>query len=153
MEGVALQLHLTLAAGLFGGGNYSDVYTWLDPPRTGCGFGYGSPWSPAGLVNALEAIVSLAARLWGGTCTGGVVVVIIVHLEWGSSSSSNTHSLWAEPDIKHFYINKPRAWVRGGPRSPPFLLQTKPGTGDPKSRPTATSWRRVRRLIRLSENF
>jgi hypothetical protein len=44
----------------------------------------------------------------------GVVVVIIVHLEWGSSSSSNTRSFWAEPNIIYFYINKtPRLGMEG----------------------------------------
>jgi hypothetical protein len=69
------------------GGDYSNVYTWLDPQRTRYGFGYGFPWSPAGLTHALGAIVSRADRLWCGYCTGGVVVIIIVY--WGSPSSSN----------------------------------------------------------------
>ncbi len=47
---------ITLAAGL-GGGDYSDVYTWLDPQRICYGFGYGSPWSLAGLIYTPEGAV------------------------------------------------------------------------------------------------
>jgi hypothetical protein len=47
----------------------------------------------------------------------GVVVVIIIHLEWGSSSSSNTRSFWAEPNIIYFYINKMPHLGMKGPRS------------------------------------
>ncbi len=54
MEGVAFIAALSLAAGLFGGGDSSIVYTWLDLQRTLYCFGYGSPWSPAELINALE---------------------------------------------------------------------------------------------------
>jgi hypothetical protein len=34
-----------------------------------------------------------------------------------------------------------------------ILFQAKPGTGGPKSWPTAMSWRRVHRLIRLRQEF
>ena len=64
------------------------MYTWLDPPRTRYGFGYGSPWSPAGLVHALkEDIVFASAR--GCRLHGGVVVVFIAHLERRPQSSSS----------------------------------------------------------------
>ncbi len=46
------------------------VYTWLDPQRTRYGFGYGAPWSSAGLTHALEEDIVHTARLWGGTCMG-----------------------------------------------------------------------------------
>jgi hypothetical protein len=59
------------------------VYTWLDPQRTSYGFGYGSPWSLAGL-HALGEIVIFIIRLrWLYLRQGGMVVVTIVHLEWG----------------------------------------------------------------------
>ncbi len=47
----------------FGGGDYGIVYTWLDPERTRYGFGYGCPWSPAGLVHALEEDIVFIAGL------------------------------------------------------------------------------------------
>jgi hypothetical protein len=53
---------------------------------------------------------------------------------------------WAKLYIKHIYIRR-SAWVWGGPRSPPVLVQATPGTGGPKSWPTAMSQRRVRRSI------
>jgi hypothetical protein len=58
------------SGGLIGGGYSSTVYTWLDPKKTRYGFGYGSPWSPAGLVHALEEDIVLAARLWGVPARG-----------------------------------------------------------------------------------
>jgi hypothetical protein len=51
---------------------------------------------------------------------GGVVVILIVHLEWGSSSSSNTRSFLAEPNIIYFYTNKTQPLGMEGPRSPHF---------------------------------
>jgi hypothetical protein len=56
------------------------VYSWLDPQRTSYGFGYGSPWSLAGLVHApfrkssILTLPSVADQL----------------LVWCSSSSSST---------------------------------------------------------------
>ncbi len=82
------------------------------------------------------------------SCARGVVVVIIAHLEWGSSSSSNTRLFWAEPNIKHIYINKKPCLGMGGAQVIAVLVQAKPGTGSPKSWPTAMSLRQVRRLIR-----
>ncbi len=95
------------------GGDYSDVYTWLDPQRTRYGFGYGSPWSPAGLTHAQGAIVSRADRLWFGYCTGGVVVVIIVY--WGSPSSSNIRPHGRHQPLTHSLMpclgmRRPRQW-------------------------------------------
>jgi hypothetical protein len=58
------------------------------------------------------------------------VVVIIVHLEWGSSSSSNTCSLWPEPNVKHIYSNKTIRLGMGGAQVAAILVQAKPGTGD-----------------------
>ncbi len=37
------------------------MYSWLDPQRTRYGFGYGSPWSPVGLVHALREDVIFAS--------------------------------------------------------------------------------------------
>ncbi len=54
----------SLEADLFGGGEPSTVYTWLDPQRTCCDFAYAFPWSPAGLVHALKGDIVFAARLW-----------------------------------------------------------------------------------------
>ncbi len=104
MEGVAFIAALYPSSWPFGGGDYSAVYTSLNPQRTRYGFGYVSPLSPAVLIHALGAIVSLADRLWCGSSTGGIVVVIIVY--WGTPSSSNTHLSWAEPDINHLLIGK-----------------------------------------------
>jgi hypothetical protein len=64
------------------------VYTWLDPQRTRYGFGYGSPWSLAGLAHALGGHL-LRCLAWGKRRCGGVVVVTIVQLEWGPSSTPN----------------------------------------------------------------
>jgi hypothetical protein len=48
------------------------------------GFSYGSPRSLAGLTHALEGDAFFVIRLWGLYLRwGGVVVVIIIHLEWG----------------------------------------------------------------------
>jgi hypothetical protein len=50
-----------------------------------------------------------------GRClNGGIVVVATVHLEWGSSSSSNTCPFWAKPNKLYFYITKRCAWVWRG---------------------------------------
>ncbi len=84
----------------------------MDPQRTRYGFGYGCPWSLAGIVHALEEDIVLIAGLWGEL--GGVVVVTIVQLEWGSSSSSHTRLFWAEPNINNFYINKLLRLGNGG---------------------------------------
>jgi hypothetical protein len=97
------------------GGDYSDVYTWLDPQRTRYGFGYGSPWSSAGLVHALGAIVSLLPAL-DRFLHGGRSGRHHRLLKWGLPSSSNIRSFWAEPDINYLYMNKRSAWVLGGPR-------------------------------------
>jgi hypothetical protein len=78
---------------------------------------------------------------------GGVVVVIIVYLEWGSSSSSNTRPFWAQPNIRYIYINKMPRLGMGGAQVDAILVQAKPRTGGPKSWPSATSWRRVHWLI------
>ncbi len=51
---------------------------------------------------------------------GCVVVVLIVHLEWESSSLSNTCSFWAEPNIIYFYTNKTPRLGMEGPRTPHF---------------------------------
>ncbi len=131
------------------GGDYSDVYTWLDPQRTRYGFSYGSPWSPAGLTHALGAIASHADRLWCGCCTGGVVVVIIVY--WGSPPSSNIRPHGrSQTSTTYTLINAVPGYER--PRQL-ASLSSKPGTGGPKSWPTATPVRRVRRLIRLRREF
>jgi hypothetical protein len=51
------------------------VYSWLDPQRMSYGFGYGSPWSLAGLVHTSAEIVlitvlsSTAGLRWGGVVT------------------------------------------------------------------------------------
>ncbi len=50
-----------------------------------------------------RGVVSHAGRLWCGSCTGGVVVVIIAYR--GSPSSSNIRPSWAEPDINHLYTH------------------------------------------------
>ncbi len=48
----------------------------------------------------------LRCRPLGPYQNGGLVIVAIVQLEWGSSSSSNTHLFWAEPKTNNFDINK-----------------------------------------------
>jgi hypothetical protein len=85
---------------------------------------------------------------WRRYLHGGVVVVIMVHLNWGPSSSSNTRSLCAEPNNRHIYINKTPRLGMGGAQVADILVQAKPGTGGPKSWPMAMPWRRVRQLIR-----
>jgi hypothetical protein len=40
---------------------------------------------------------------------GGIVVIAITHLEWGVVLVIKYSIAWAEPDIKHFYMNKHRA--------------------------------------------
>jgi hypothetical protein len=77
---------------------------------------------------------------------GGVVVIIIVHLEWGPSSTPNIRSFWAEPNINTSTQIKCRAWVRVG-LGRRNLVNSTPGTGDSKLA-TASPQRRVRRLIR-----
>jgi hypothetical protein len=58
----------------------------LDLQRRSYGFGYGSPWSLVGLVHALAGVAFLVVCLQKGYLRqGGMVVVIIIHLEWGSS--------------------------------------------------------------------
>ncbi len=70
-------------------------------------------WTPRGLATASATAVlgplldssmlwrrtsfSLPASL-GQFLHGGVVFVIIVHLEWGPFSTANTLPLWAEPN-------------------------------------------------------
>jgi hypothetical protein len=123
----------------------------VGPQRTRYGFGYCSPWSPAGLIHALDEDIAFSACLWGSTCNGGIVVVAIIHLEWGSSSSSNTRSCWAEPNTIYFYINKTPCLGMEGPRSPQFGSCQACNWG-PQGWPTASPWRRVCRLIRLGVN-
>ncbi len=63
------------------------IYTWLDPQRTSYGFGYGSFWSLAGLIYAPSRGRPLRHLIFvAGYTVGGVVVIIIAHLQWGSSS-------------------------------------------------------------------
>jgi hypothetical protein len=58
----------------------------LDPQRRSYGFGYRSPWSLVGLVHALAGVAFLVVRLQKGYLRqGGMVVVIMINLEWGSS--------------------------------------------------------------------
>jgi hypothetical protein len=42
------------------------------------------------------------------------VVVFIIHLEWGLSSSSNIRPFWAEPNSNNFDINKLPRLGKGG---------------------------------------
>jgi hypothetical protein len=121
------------------------------PQKTRYGFGYGPPWSPAGLAYALGAIVSLAGRLWCGYCTGDVVSsssstggrprhLILVRL--GRSQTSTTST----------FINAAPGYEEAQAAGKCF--QAMPGTGGPKSwlrlRPCG---RRERRLIRLRREF
>jgi hypothetical protein len=46
--------------------------------------------------------------------------------------SSNMHSFWAEPNIRHIYI-KCCARVWEGPRTPPFKFKLGLETGGPKA--------------------
>ncbi len=80
----------------------------MDPQRTR--YGYGSPWSPAGLVHALRR-TSSSPPARRRCLHGGVVVVFMVHLEWGPSSTSNIRpsgrSLTSDYYI-HKYCKLPR---------------------------------------------
>jgi hypothetical protein len=85
-------------------------------------------WTPRGLATA-SAMAFLGPRPdssmlcrrtlsccphWGRNLHGGVVVVIIVHLEWGPSSTPNTRPFWAEPNKATSTEIKRRNWVRRG---------------------------------------
>jgi hypothetical protein len=59
------------------------------------------------------------------------VVIIIVYLEWGSSSSSNTHSFWAELNNIYFYTKKMPHLE--GPRLPQFRFMLGLELGGPKA--------------------
>ncbi len=124
-------------------------------------------WTPRGSTMA-SAMAFLGPRpdssmLWRGSSLHypplgqylhrGEVIVNIVQLEWGSSSSSNTCPFWAEPNNRHIYTDKTLRLGMGGAQVAAILVQAEPGTGGPKCWPTATSWRQVRRLIWLAKSF
>jgi hypothetical protein len=119
----------TLAAGLSGGGDYSDVYTWLDPQRNCYGFGYGSLWSSVRLIHALGAVVSIAACLLGGSCTGGVAIVIVY---WsGSHSCLQIFVRRGRSQTSLLHVKLPRLGM-GRAQVAGILFQAKPGTGGPQ---------------------
>ncbi len=70
MEGAAFIAALYPSGWPFGGGDYSAVYTWLDPQRTRYGFGYGFPWSSAGLIRALGALCPMLVAFGAGPTLG-----------------------------------------------------------------------------------
>jgi hypothetical protein len=91
-------------------------------------------WAPRGLATA-SATALLGPRpdssmlwrgpsqrcpSWGQYLHGRIVKVIIIHLEWGSSSSSNTRRSGRSQTSNTFKLIKCRTWVQQGPRSPLF---------------------------------
>ncbi len=106
-------------------------------------------WTPRGLATASAMATALpgprpdSSMLWRGPSQrcpswgrylhGGVVKVIIVHLEWGSSSSSNTCRYERSQTSNTFKLIKRCAWVQQGPRVASILVHAKPGIGGPKA--------------------
>jgi hypothetical protein len=121
-------------AGLFGGGDCSVVYTWLDPRglTTALARVLLGPWTDSSRPRSGGGHLLRCPPL-GRYLHGGIVVIIIVHLEWGSSSSSNTYPFWAEPNVKHIYINKTPRLGMGGAQVAAILVQGKPGSGAPRA--------------------
>jgi hypothetical protein len=95
-------------------------------------------WTPRGSATA-SATALLGPRLdssmlwkgpshccppWGRYMHGGVVFIIIVHLEWGSSAWGQTSNT--------FTLIKRRAWVLEGPGSPLFCFMLSLELGAPR---------------------
>jgi hypothetical protein len=136
------KLQSSLTAGLWRR-RFQHCLYWLDPQRTRYRYGYGSPWSLAGLVHALRRASASLLGL-GRRRRGGIVIVIIVHSEWGPSSTPNIQFVLCGAKQNYFYIKKTPRLGKGGPSSPHFD-QCQAWNWGPHGWSTASPWRRVRR--------
>jgi hypothetical protein len=98
-----------------GGGDSCTVYSWLDPQRTRYGFGYGSPWSPAGVVHVMAEstiVIGSTPTTEGGECRPShrlaLAVAVVSHTHilnkhplppLGSGVPRSRHSVPSAPGI------------------------------------------------------